>query len=62
MTARILVLPVIRIERSGVNFARQMAFAADRSKVIDLWRVRLERDQADLCEVAAQYSNPCRQL
>ncbi|MCC6172045.1 MAG: hypothetical protein IT481_08455 [Gammaproteobacteria bacterium] len=49
MSARVLILPVIRVERCGVDLARQRLLpSADRRNIVELWRVRCEREYQDL--------------
>ena len=43
--AVIVILPVIRIERAGVDLRRnRLCPKADRHQIVELWRARLKRD------------------
>lgn len=53
-SALIIILPVIRTE-GHVDLANQrLAPSSDRRNVTELWRVRLDRDQAELTREGGQ--------
>ena len=49
-SATVIVLPVIALYRG----AQRLLPSCDRRNVVELWRVRLEREQAEWCATRAR--------